>query len=80
MSYDGPGMYRHYKGGLYDVIGLGLDEGDRETLAVLYKPLAGWPSGLPKADYWVRPLDVFNEVLTGLGAEPVPRFAKIAGE
>lgn len=26
MPLDGPGIYRHYKGGLYEVLGLGLRE------------------------------------------------------
>lgn len=26
MNYSGPGIYRHYKGGLYEVLGLGLKE------------------------------------------------------
>lgn len=36
MNYSGPGLYRHYKGGLYEVLGLGLKEDtvtktDKET-------------------------------------------------
>lgn len=35
MSYDGPGVYQHYKGSLYDVIGIGEIESNGE-LKVIY--------------------------------------------
>lgn len=34
MSYEGPGPYRHYKGGLYTAIGLGEHEATGAKLVV----------------------------------------------
>lgn len=90
-NYQGPGRYRHYKGGEYDVLGLGIVE---HTLAkenvrpgeklegeihVVYRPLT--PGSLPSGSeigHWLRPLDDFN---AGVWLEPaaceVPRFRLI---
>lgn len=61
------GIYRHYKGNLYEVLGLARHSETEEWL-VVYRALYG-SYGL-----WVRPLAAFTEtVQTGNGAEP--RFA-----
>lgn len=62
-----PGIYRHYKGKDYEVIGLARHSETREAL-VVYRALYG------EMGLWVRPLSMFLEtVVTGGGR--VPRFA-----
>ena len=64
-----PGRYRHYKGGLYEVLGTVRDS---ETLEprVLYRPLAG------NGDAWVRPHAMFFESVV-VNGQTVPRFARL---
>ena len=52
-----PGIYRHYKGNLYEVSGLARHSETEETL-VVYRALYG--------DYglWVRPAAMFDESIT----------------
>ena len=64
-----PGKYRHYKGGLYTVIGLARHSETEEQL-VVYRPEYG-ESGL-----WVRPLSMFVEHVT-VNGQSVPRFEYI---
>ena len=51
-----PGRYRHFKGGEYEVIGIGKHS---ETLEeyVLYRALYG------EGGYWVRPASMWNETV-----------------
>lgn len=51
------GLYRHYKGKYYEVIGVAKHSETGETL-VVYRPLYG-EQGL-----WVRPFEMFDETLT----------------
>ena len=60
------GVYRHYKGQEYRVIGVARHSETEEEL-VVYTPLYN-DSGL-----WVRPLTMFIEVIERDG-ESVPRF------
>ena len=62
-----PGIYRHYKGALYEVLGTAQHSESEEPL-VVYRALYG--------DYglWVRPLDMFTENVTRDG-QTQPRFA-----
>lgn len=60
------GIYRHYKGNLYEVMGLVQHSETQEEL-VLYKPLYG------KDTLWVRPKVMFCENIIKEGKE-VPRF------
>lgn len=62
-----PGIYRHYKGKDYLVLGTAHHSETREQLAV-YRCLYG--------DYslWVRPLAMFQEMVEHDG-QIVPRFA-----
>lgn len=64
------GRYRHYKGGLYEVIGVARHS---ETLAplVVYRPLYG------AAGLWVRPHAMFFGDVEVDGLR-VPRFAPLA--
>lgn len=79
--YEGPGVYRHYKGGLYHVLGIAVREetvnktdqtgtspgGDR---VVVYIPLSkGSLLENPlfsSVTMWTRPLHDFNAMLTEL--------------
>lgn len=64
------GKYRHYKGNEYDVIGAGIDT-ETEARVVVYKSLTA------PFTIWVRPYDMFFEVVTVEGQE-VARFEKLA--
>ena len=66
------GIYRHYKGSNYEVIGVATHSED-ETQLVVYRPLYG------KADLWVRPLTMFTEKVT-LEGRCIPRFECIEPE
>ncbi|TVM05432.1 MAG: DUF1653 domain-containing protein [Halomonas sp.] len=67
MTLPAPGIYRHYKGALYEVLGTAQHSESEESL-VVYRALYG--------DYglWVRPLDMFTESVTRDG-QTQPRFA-----
>lgn len=88
-SYQGPGVYRHYKGGLYQVHGLAVSEeladGERmdrgalldDTLRVVYQPLS--PGSVleqfPQVAFWSRTLADFNQLVEREHGQ-VRRFAK----
>ena len=61
------GLYRHYKGKHYSVLGFARHSETNEQM-VLYVPLYG------EGGYWVRPLAMFTEQVIHEGKE-VPRFA-----
>ncbi len=60
------GKYQHYKGNLYEVLGVARHSETEEEL-VVYRALYG-EQGL-----WVRPLTMFQEEVEVEG-QPVPRF------
>lgn len=60
------GTYRHYKGPLYDVLGVARHSETGESL-VVYRPQYG------ERGLWVRPLDMFTESVEYEG-RCVPRF------
>lgn len=60
------GLYRHYKGKDYSVVGFAKDSESRH-LMVLYVPLYG------DGGYWVRPLSMFTEQVE-VDGKIVPRF------
>ncbi|GEK46691.1 DUF1653 domain-containing protein [Halomonas pacifica] len=62
-----PGIYRHYKGPLYEVMGLARHSETEEPL-VVYRALYG------EYGLWVRPLAMFTETVVKDGEEQ-PRFA-----
>ena len=64
-----PGIYRHYKGNNYEVIGLAKHSEDESEL-VVYRPLYG------EGKLWVRPLEMFVENIS-VDGKIQPRFAKI---
>ncbi len=50
------GIYRHYKGNIYDVLSTGRHS-ETEEWMVIYKTLYG------DASIWVRPFDIFTEMV-----------------
>ncbi len=60
------GRYRHYKGGLYEVLGVARHSETDEEL-VVYRPLYG------ERGLWVRPKAMFLETVEAAG-QAVPRF------
>lgn len=67
MEHPVPGIYHHYKGQRYEVLGVGHHSETEEPL-VIYRALYG--------DYglWARPLGMFNESVE-VDGQTVPRFA-----
>ncbi|MGM8886993.1 DUF1653 domain-containing protein [Psychrobacter sp. 1U2] len=63
------GIYRHYKGSLYQVLHTAQHSETEERL-VVYRCLYG------EYGVWVRPLSMFSETVTRDGKE-VPRFELI---
>ncbi len=64
-----PGTYRHYKGNLYQVLGVARHSETEEEL-VVYRALYG------ECGLWARPLAMFEESVTVDGRD-VPRFAAL---
>ena len=87
--YDGPGIYKHYKGGYYRVLGVAKHESNCDKVVIYHSysvehDLGRWMEGV---DFVARPLDeadgdnAFNlDVIapgTGSpGAATIPRFEK----
>lgn len=66
-----PGKYRHYKGKMYEVIGIARHSESLEEL-VVYKALY-MEEG---KNLWVRPLSMFLEEVM-VDGKPVKRFERI---
>lgn len=64
-----PGIYRHYKGNLYEVIGTASHSETLETM-VVYRALYG------EYGLWVRPAAMFAEQVLVNGSQQ-PRFELI---
>lgn len=63
------GLYRHYKGGEYKVLGMVRHSETLEAM-VLYQALYG------ECGLWVRPADMFAQTVTADGVAQ-PRFALV---
>jgi hypothetical protein len=61
-----PGLYRHYKGNDYEVVGVATHSETQESL-VVYRALYG------EYGLWVRPLAMFEELVDGR-----PRFERVS--
>ncbi len=73
------GIYKHYKGHEYQVIGFALHTETHETL-VLYKPLytnAQLEEECGKDPTFARPINMFTEMVLVTGKR-VPRFIYIS--
>lgn len=64
-----PGLYRHYKGNKYEVIGTAKHSETMEVL-VVYRALYG------EFGLWVRPLAMFLETVQ-VDGNSAPRFARV---
>ena len=64
-----PGLYRHFKGGLYRVEGVARHSETLEEM-VVYRALYG------EGGLWVRPAAMWNETVTHEGVLQ-PRFARV---
>jgi hypothetical protein len=60
--------YRHYKGGIYEIVCEALLESDPDVIMMIYKSEEGL--------IWARPREVFFETVQHEG-QTVPRFAPI---
>jgi len=74
MSPIEPGLYEHYKGNQYEVIGLAHHSETLEEL-VVYRALYNSPD-FGKNALWVRPAKIFTENIE-INGKTVPRFKKI---
>ncbi len=73
-STPAPGRYRHYKGHLYEVLGVARHSEDLSPL-VLYRGLD--EQGRPvDGALWVRPHAMWSELVSHEGRQ-VPRFAPV---
>jgi hypothetical protein len=63
------GTYQHYKGGKYEVLGIGTHSETEEKL-VVYKALYA------PYEIWVRPYEMFFGT-TEVNGKSIPRFKKI---
>lgn len=66
-----PGKYRHYKGKLYEVIGIGNHSETLEQL-VIYKSLYD-SEKFEKGTLWARSAEMFLETIEKNGKQ-IPRF------
>ncbi|NWL77927.1 DUF1653 domain-containing protein [Pseudomonas taiwanensis] len=67
-----PGLYRHYKGQQYRVVGVARHSETEEEL-VVYQALYG------EFGLWVRPLSMFTETVQ-VDGEQIARFALVSAE
>jgi hypothetical protein len=65
------GIYKHYKGNLYEVL-MTAQHSETEEWMVVYKALYG------EKGIWVRPYDMFMEKID-IDGRLVPRFEKVEG-
>ncbi|WP_370164165.1 DUF1653 domain-containing protein [Marisediminitalea sp.] len=61
-----PGVYQHYKGNNYEVIGV-ANHSEDESQLVVYRPMYG------EGALWVRPLEMFTEQVK-VNGRSVDRF------
>lgn len=64
------GKYRHYKGDIYEVIGIAKHSENLESL-VIYKHVTGGKTG--EDHFWARPYGMFLETVEK-GGKRMPRF------
>ncbi|HUD02110.1 MAG TPA: DUF1653 domain-containing protein [Rhabdochlamydiaceae bacterium] len=60
------GIYQHYKGNRYEVLGVGRHSETHEEM-VIYRGLYG------AHDFWIRPLSLFIDTVNWEG-KTIPRF------
>lgn len=67
------GIYRHYKGNLYEVKGIVMHSESLEPM-VLYRPM-GEPGVDAAVVHWVRPQAMWSELVELESGIKVPRFS-----
>jgi len=72
-----PGIYKHFKGNRYRVLGLAQNSETGETLVIYQRQLHTADEGEIKT--WARPLKMFEELVTVEEGKQVPRFEFIHG-
>ena len=81
MNQITPGVYKHYKGNLYEVIGVARSSEDIHTQLVIYKQLyeskALDGTSLPKGTLWARPKEMFLETITMNDGTKMARFTRV---
>ncbi len=70
------GLYEHYKGNRYEVVGDAIHTETREHL-VIYKAL--YKGNFKEGQLWARPLAMFLENVTVDGRE-IPRFRYLGAD
>jgi hypothetical protein len=58
--YEGPGVYKHYKGNEYTVLGLGLEEATLKPVVIYTSQTMTAAQAGILARFWTRPLADFN--------------------
>lgn len=84
--YKGPGIYWHYKGGHYRVLGIAEHESTGQKVVIYhsYSPEYDLNRMREGIDFVARPLDdvdgpdAFNTLIRLHGNAPAPRFIKLA--
>lgn len=66
------GLYKHYKGGLYNVIGVAKHSETLEEM-VVYKSIHDPERKDKELSLWVRPIKMFNENVE-IDGNIIPRF------
>jgi hypothetical protein len=66
-----PGLYRHFKGGEYELLSVARHSETEELLAV-------YRSVEDRDTIWVRPLEMFTELVEYADTE-LPRFEPVSG-
>lgn len=64
------GLYKHYKGTQYKILGIGRHSESLEEL-VVYQALNG------ENEIWIRPIEMFIETLS-INGQSLPRFQLIS--
>jgi len=67
------GFYRHFKGAVYEVIGVGRDTSDPTKEIVIYRSIVD--SDFKAGTIWCRPLEEFNDIHP---IQKVKRFVYLA--
>ena len=67
------GIYRHFKGNLYELFAIGKNSENPEELMAIYRSVSD-----PK-NVWVRPLSMWDEEVTAPDGTKTPRFKRIDG-
>ncbi|MFV0627178.1 MAG: DUF1653 domain-containing protein [Alphaproteobacteria bacterium] len=71
------GKYKHFKGNLYEVVGIARYSEDIDKQFVVYKSL--YTKQFPEGQLWVRPYEMFNEEIERDGKK-MKRFEYVGEE